>query len=1075
MPTPERWAQITELFHQALECATGARARFLEEVCGEDLSLMREVESLLAEHDREGISLKTGPPLLGLETVIDQTEDQREPLDLVGKVVGGKYQIDALLGKGGMGAVYKARQMDLDRTVAIKVVLTELLGNRKAVARFKHEAVAVGRLRHPHIVTVYDFGMDASVGAFLVMEFLVGRSLRDEIRAARQLSVAQALGVMMPACAALKAAHEAGVIHRDLKPDNFFLTEVGQERTLKVLDFGIAKLVGGHETAGLTRAGALIGTPSYMAPEQIEGHEIDGRADVYSLGCVLYEMLVGRPPFVAASIVAITHKHVHERPVEPGKIRNGIPPRLDRVVMRALAKRPDERFADPEDLWKAAEQAGFETGPGVGLVTIAGEDQIDTDISDLVRETAEPNNLPEQMTGFVGRESQVAAILATLERNRLMTLTGPGGMGKTRLALKVASESGRRHKDGIWLVELAGLREAELVVGAVAAVLGVREQGGGDLLDAVVASVRDKHILVILDNCEHLIDACARVAAALIRGSRNVHVLSTSREALGIAGEIVWAVPSLSMPSGRADMECDQALESEAVRLFVGRAELMRPGFNLNPTNARAIGELCRRLEGMPLAIELAAARVKVLSVEQILLRMQDRFRLLAGGARSAPTRHQTLRATLDWSYDLLTLDERLLLERLAVFAGGWDLATAEAVCSGEGIDELAVLDLLTRLVDKSLVVVDESANETRYRMLEMVREYAVERLATRGADVTIRRRHAMHFLDLVERVELELRTGNAGRWLNVLETEYGNLQAALGWLLDVDSVACLRLCIAIQGLWRDRGHLTEARRWLAQALDASRDAPPTLRARALRGAGEFARRQGDMAAATVYWEESVAIAHDLGDALQLAWSSYGLGNLAMGRGDLDAARTCFEESLAAGRQIGNDRVIADSLNTLGEVARHERNWLAARDLYAEALAASKRVGNQRGICIALSNLGAANYQIDDLAAARTCYLESLSMEAGLGNIDDISYSLEGMAAVSSKAGASDRAARLLGGAEALRASVGAEMEPIDRAFRDGILDSLRGLMSDAELDAALSAGRTLSLDAMLALAMDDP
>jgi non-specific serine/threonine protein kinase len=793
-----------------------------------------------------------------------------------------------------------------------------------------------------------------------------------------------------------------------------------------------------------------------MSPEQCHGEEVDARSDVYALGCVFYEMLTGRPPFVAPNLAALIFKHVHEAPQRPSELVPEIGPSFDDALVRALAKTPDERYQTAEAfaLALAAPAAGaaFSTHKA-GWTTDEGHRATEV-IGGVRTGTVPANNLPRTLTRFVGREEQIEEVRDWLRRARLVTLVGPGGIGKTRLALEVAEQELDDYGDGVWLVTLAALTDPALVTHAVASALGVREQGGRLEIEALVAWLREKRLLLVLDNCEHLVEACARLAQDLLEACAGLRVLATSREALGITGEAVWPVPALAVPAqGAAD-----ALDCEAVRLFLDRATLAKPTFEATATVASIAGDLCRRLEGIPLAIELAAARVKVLSVEQILARLADRFQLLAGGSRTAPSRQQTLRATLDWSYELLAGEERALLRKLSVFSGGWTLAAAEA--AGDTAD---VLDVLTRLLDKSLVVSLDRRWEARYGMLETVREYALERLRAEGEEAGARQRHAEFFLALGEAAAPELDRPKRAEWFERLEAEHDNVRGALEWLLGNDAEACLRLATAFWGFWNVYGDMTEGRRWLGAALDAARQAPAQVRMKALFKGGVLAQLQGDLATARAYFAEGKQVSKEAGDEQQVAWFGLNLGFVAFAERDIATARALIEEGLSAARVLGDERLAMGALNALGELERLSCNWPEARRLYEQARTMAEQAGEQFAISMYLCNLGAVTYAEDDLSTARSYYREALTMDRELGYRANIGYSLDGLAAVAVKEGAWERAGRLAGAAQALRDAIGYELEPVDLAFRDSYMAEARGHLGHAAFEAALAEGRAMT------------
>ena len=621
-----------------------------------------------------------------------------------------------------------------------------------------------------------------------------------------------------------------------------------------------------------------------------------------------------------------------------------------------------------------------------------------------------PHNLPLQLTSFVGREREQADVRRLLDATRLLTLTGPGGTGKTRLALQVAADALEAHPDGVWLAELGALADPALVPQAVAAAVGVREEPGRPLVATLTDALRPKRLLLVLDNCEHLLDACARLADALLRACPHATVLATSREALGIAGETAWRVPSLSLPAPR-DAEPPLPPEAltryEAVRLFVDRAVAAQPAFRVTAQNAPAVVQVCRRLDGIPLALELAAARVRVLPPVQLLGRLEDRFRLLTGGSRTALERHQTLQATVDWSYDLLSAQEQTLFDRLSVFAGGWTLEAAEHVCASGGVDEDDVLDLLTRLVDKSLVLAEEAAGGVaRYRLLETLRQYGQHKLAAAGAAAPLRGRHAGVYLALAEALAPDLprhihsSSPASLDALDRLEAEHDNLRAALACFEDDARSgggdappgagagagrALLRLVAALWRFWDVRGYGTEGRRWLAAALAAapSVEATPAAardperrrllaaRATALVGAGQPPRLQ-----------EALAIRRVLGDAAGTAEALF----LLSGQ-DRERAQALLDESLALWREAGDRPGEAVVLNRLGFRASQRGELAEAHRLVAQALAIRRRLGDQLGTANSLTDLGHLARARGDLVAARTSYAESVTLRRAFGPV----------------------------------------------------------------------------------------
>jgi non-specific serine/threonine protein kinase len=607
------------------------------------------------------------------------------------------------------------------------------------------------------------------------------------------------------------------------------------------------------------------------------------------------------------------------------------------------------------------------------------------------------HNLPIPHTSFIGREKEIALVQDLLSRTRLLTLTGSGGCGKTRLSLRVASEVLEPFPDGVWLVELASLAEPALVSQAVASLLDIKEERGISLTQTLTDRLKARNLLLVLDNCEHLVSACAALASAILDACPGVKLLTTSRERLGVSGEQIYRVPSLSFPDAVQSVTVESASGYEAVRLFVERARLIDVDFGLTPETIPVIARICRRLDGIPLAIELAAARVHSLSLDEIHTRLDRRFQLLHGGDRTALPRHQTLRALIDWSYELLSVQERVLLQRLSVFAGGWTLVAAEQVCAGEEVEEWEVLDLLTGLVDKSLVAADTRGTATRYRLLETVRQYAHDRSVESGERLVVRARHRDYFLALAEEGRQKMESEEQAHWLTVLEEEHDNLRQALTFSLEEEegTGAGLRLGAALVPFWLIRGHLSEGREHLAAVL--SRPVWQDhleARADALSAAGLLAQSQGDYSAARVLLDESLEIYRELGNKNDIAIALNNLSLVAYAQSDYAPARTLLEESLAISRGSGFKRGIALTLSNLGNVTVSQGDHATARTLLEESLAIRRELGDQHSLAMALNSLGGVAYSQGDYSAALALLEESLVIRRELGDKNGIAGSL---------------------------------------------------------------------------------
>lgn len=732
-----------------------------------------------------------------------------------------------------------------------------------------------------------------------------------------------------------------------------------------------------------------------------------------------------------------------------------------------------------------------------------------------------PNNLPLELTRFIGRERETAEAKRLLSTSRLLTLIGPGGAGKTRLATHVAADLLPDYPDGVWLVELAPLADPSRVLQTVATVFNLREAPNVPLAEMLVSYLRNRRALLLLDNCEHLIDACAHLADGLLHACPQVTILASSREALGIAGETVQRVPPLSLPDP-GDSALDAIARSEAVQLFVDRATAVQPRFALTQHSAAAIAQVCRRLDAIPLALELAAARVRVLTPEQIATRLDDRFRLLTGGSRTALPRQQTLRALIDWSYDLLPDEERALLRRLSVFAGGWTLEATEAVYPNHD-----VLDLLTQLVDKSLVLVDDSdADTARYRLLETIRQYARDRLLEAGEAVEARDLHLRYYSHAVEVNAPEILGPTGVDWLDECEREHDNYRAALEWGLERDPEAALRLAGVLASFWSARGYRREGYEWLKGLLARLEALPPTdgeaerariaVRARGLLALSNMSIAQRDSnqvaleasSQAVGLYEQlgeprllAFGLAHTgfiaaihgridvaegrLTEAIALARQTNSRGTLAMAlgtygglvlvqRGEVAGARAALEESARVGREVGELWGAAQATMGLAHIAGLSGEWDEARTSAREAMAVFDTFHDRHLLNAARSELAHVERHAGNLAEARRLYRETLVAWHELGQRSAAAHEMECLAYIDRAEAHYQRAARLLGAAEVLRERIGIPMLPLERAEYDREVAALREQLDPAALGSEWAAGRALALDEAVTYALGE-
>lgn len=609
--------------------------------------------------------------------------------------------------------------------------------------------------------------------------------------------------------------------------------------------------------------------------------------------------------------------------------------------------------------------------------------------------TPHSSTLPQPLTSFIGRTRELEEVSQLLSQTRLLTITGTGGVGKSRLALEIAMRLEGNFPDGTWLVEIAAIADPQLVLPTIAATLGAKEQATQHLRETLVEWLRPRQALLLLDNCEHLVDEVAEVSYQLLARCPGLRVLTTSREALRAEGEVVWRLLPLSLPQAGQAATVRGLAQYEAVRLFIERAKAAATDFAVSQSNAAAIQEVCERLDGLPLAIELAAVMVRVMAVEQIRASLDDRFALLQVGRRTALPRQRTLKALVDWSYTLLDEATQRLFARLAVFAASFSLEAAAAVCAS-GQQRGGLMQRLGQLVDKSLLVKEGQNGATIYRMLETLREYAAERLAESGETNTFKRRHAEYYVALAELAEGQLHGTEQETGLTQLEQANDNLRGALTWSLQQgESELALRLAAALWRFWYTRGHLSEGRRFIEAALAGKAEVAPEIAVKALNGAGVLAHSQGDYQRATQWHEEALRLAYESGDERGVASSLNNLGLLAWSEADYATAQTLLTDSLTMLRALGDRWMAANSLNNLGLVVYEQGEYGTARELWSESLSIRRELGDKGGISAALDNLCSVAVAQEDYAAALDYAGESLRLSRELGDMRGIALTLD--------------------------------------------------------------------------------
>jgi len=1027
----------------------------------------------------------------------------------IGSEVAG-YRVTGILGQGGMGVVYEAEHMLLGRKAALKTLLADLSDNTEFKERFIRESQVVAAIDHPNVIPIYDAG-EADGAAYIAMRFVPGDDLAEQIRRDGPQAASAALTLLEQVGAALDAAHARGLVHRDVKPANILIEETTGR--IYLTDFGIVKEQG--RTSG-TKAGFFLGTIDYAAPEQIEGKELTPAADLYAFGCVLYECLTGHRPFEGPTDMAVVRAHVLEPPPKATALRPDLPAALDAVIERALAKEASERYRSARELIEAArlalagaQDAAAAPAPGrvdaVAAAPIAAAPQ---------RKRTTVTNLPALTTPFLGRDRELEEVTALLRDPavRLVTLTGFGGTGKTRLSLQAATEV-KDDFDRVVVVDLAPVRDADLVGSAITQELGVESSSA--TVDAVREKIGTADVLIVLDNFEQVLPA-AQLVSDLLAAVPSLCVLVTSQSPLRVRAEQEYAVPPLTLPDEVDPGDLDALAASPAVALFLDRARSVRPSFELTEENAQAIADICVRLDGIPLAIELAASRVRLLTPQALRSRLERRIDVLAGGVSDLPERQRTLRNAIDWSYDLLDPVEQRVFARLGVFVGGCTLDGAEGVAgSAFGIDFGGIVDALASLVDKSLLRQTEAADgEPRFTMLETIREYALDRLEERAEEAEqVRRLHAERFLELAEAAEPELARANQAAWLERLDAENGNLRAALDWSIESGNVEPgLRLAGALVRYWSIRGLMGEGRERISRVLEAGQAAPLPVRAKAEFAAGYAALGLGEFGDAQTHFERSLELAagdtaaeaaaraqlawlamtrttDGDGPALELATESLRqarevddkrtasgalntLAELAMQRGEADEALALMEESLALRRGAGDRRLVANSLLSLARTRLARGDLGAAQQLLDEGLALARELGDTWSVSVALGGLGRLRLLEEVPAGAEEYFRDSLKIAVSRRDKRAAAECLQGLGgALALQGRENDLAARLLGAADAALESIGATPTSMERAVDERARPLLRSALGD-DFDFKLAAGRALSLDDAVALAL---
>lgn len=890
--------------------------------------------------------------------------------DRVGQRLGN-YRLTRWLRKGAFADVYLGEHIYLKSQVAIKVLHTQV--DTHATEDFLTEARHLSHLMHPHIIRVFDFGIEHQT-PYPVMDYAPYGNLRELHPPGTTVPLLTVVAYTSAIASALQFAHDQHLFHRDLKPENVLL---GPKHEVLLSDFGLALLTAGSETIQVQQR---FGTLDYMAPEQIRGH-ISPASDQYALAVMVYEWLSGHLPF-QDSAAELANGRLSTPPASLNEQHPEISFAVEEVILKALSKDPQRRFVDVLSFAAAFEEATQASSP---------IPSIDTELlvkSRHVRYT----NLPHPLTPLFGREEVQEAVRTRLARPRvrMLTLTGAPGVGKTRLALAFASDVLEEFTHGVCFVPLAPISDPDLVIFAIAHALGLQEYGKRPLFEYLSAFLSTKQLLLLLDNFEQVLSA-APLLSDLLMACPELKILVTSRAVLHLEGEYVYKVPPLAVPDVQHLPAQDTLSQVASVALFADQAQAKQSDFELTGDNAAAIAEICVLLDGLPLALVLAAARIKVLSPRTLLARLKQGFEVLTGGRRDASAHQQTLRATITWSYNLLSAEEQSLFRYLSIFVGGCTLEAAEAVGTAASENVTPILGVISSLIDNSLLVQrEQEAGKPRLSMLATIREYGLEASASCGELERAHTAHAAYYLALAERAVPALVGAEQASWAEQLERDHENIRAALQWLLEQGNIEeVLRLATALQQFWFLRGYLSEGRRFLEQALDAGRLNPISIssqvQASALYTAGYLAIYQNDPGQAAMLLEESERLNRQLQDKQGVARALTYLGVIAHNRGEVAAAATMHEEALHLCKEVRAKSKLAELIGIMGVIALFHGEYTKARELLVESLALSKEIGNVWLTATLLYMLGWIAYEQGAYTHARMLTEESLAHYRTLG------------------------------------------------------------------------------------------
>ena len=1012
-------------------------------------------------------------------------------------LVIGDFRLERLIAQGGFARVYEARQLSQDRRVALKLIASDVASDGSYRERFTREARAAMDLDHPNVVPVYGAG-ETDGHLFIAMRLIEGEDLDQIIAAHGPFGVERVLAVVRQIAYGLDAAHERGLVHRDVKPSNVMVECPGQESEhCYLVDFGLAIDQGASSP---TSTGAWTGTPAYVAPEQLRGERVDARTDVYALGVLVFHALAGRTPYAREHDSGTLLAHLHAPPPSLTELRQELPRAVDAVIARALAKAPDARYVSAGELAEELTQAltSGAPAPEPGRSTLAA------------RPRPRPGNLPSETASFVGRRAELETMREALGGSRLLSVIGPGGVGKTTLALHLAASVDLEYA-GAWVLELDSVQDSAGLELALARVLGLRLASRGSLRAAVLEFVEQRRLLLVFDNCEHLVAAVGSLAAELLAACPRLTIVATSRVPLAIEGERLYALGPLELPD--EDDEPEDVLASDSARLLLQRASEQGLSVDAEPATAAAVARICVRLEGIPLALELAAARLRTLSVEELDRRLQDDLRVLAPAGEDRPDRRRTLEGLIESSWRLLRADEQAVLARLAVFAGAFTLDAAEAVAAAEDDGPLDAGALVMTLADESLLQVDAVRAQARFRMLQPVREFCLARLVASGQHASVRAAHRAHYLALAERAAPMLDSAQCSEWLATLGEDHPNIRAAIeSGMEDGDPEGALRVGVAMRQFWACRGLAGEGIELLAAILNQTGPAPqPALRAKAHSAVAHLAAgRLGDARSAEPHAVEALRLARSAGDAdtaaealIWLSWSESLAGRAAeglaraqealpnassiedptvLGRlfdaqaialeqlGETTAARLAYERARGVFAKAGYAPGVASVENHLGDLDLSVGDLASAAGHFSLARTTAEGAGDGASVAMAALNLALIDHLEGRRESARELFVDALITNQTCGDRANVAFSIFGLALTEPEAA---RAAELHSSASHRLAQLDIMLSALEERLRSQEIERLRASLGTERFDRAIERGRELMVEDIIGAFMD--